>query len=115
MSSLFNILEEFTPPCSENPEMFFSVDFEHERPKYSREVYLHEVEAKKICSTCPVRINCLKNAIKNEELGIWGGTTEAERNQMVKKNRNPEEHVIRYPKPQTVEKNRKLAELELQK
>lgn len=37
-------------------------------------------EAKEICSTCPVRIQCLNYAIVNKErFGIWGGLTPHER------------------------------------
>ena len=32
-----------------------------------------------ICNSCPVRSICLETAIANKEIGIWGGTTEAER------------------------------------
>ena len=36
-----------------------------------------------ICNDCPVRILCANYAIKNnEEYGIWGGLTEAERKQL---------------------------------
>jgi WhiB family redox-sensing transcriptional regulator len=34
-------------------------------------------QAKKICSACPVRLECLTHAIVNKEAyGIWGGMTE---------------------------------------
>ena len=36
--------------------------------------------AKRICSDCPVRIECLVFALSNNErFGVWGGMTEAER------------------------------------
>ena len=36
--------------------------------------------AKKICQICPVRLNCLEEALSNpSEYGIWGGTSEEER------------------------------------
>jgi WhiB family redox-sensing transcriptional regulator len=34
---------------------------------------------KAICSRCPVQQECLDHAIENDEMGIWGGMTEAER------------------------------------
>ena len=41
-------------------------------------------EAKRICGTCPIESKCLAEAIKNnEEYGIWGGTTEKERKQLI--------------------------------
>jgi WhiB family redox-sensing transcriptional regulator len=39
-------------------------------------------QAKKICATCPVALQCLAQAIDGEEFGIWGGTTEVERRSM---------------------------------
>jgi DNA-binding protein WhiA len=42
-------------------------------------------EAKKICSTCSIINRCLEVAIANEEVGIWGGTTEQERHSINRK------------------------------
>jgi WhiB family redox-sensing transcriptional regulator len=42
-------------------------------------------QAKVICSTCIVRISCLNFAIDNEEKGVWGGTTEKERKEMIRR------------------------------
>lgn len=37
-------------------------------------------EAKRVCLTCPVRTPCLDWALRHyQDFGIWGGTTEAER------------------------------------
>lgn len=39
--------------------------------------------AKRICAKCPVRAKCLSFALQNSnEEGIWGGTTEEERDVM---------------------------------
>lgn len=36
--------------------------------------------AKKVCNTCPVQVECLTWALRNEEFyGIWGGTEHYER------------------------------------
>lgn len=36
-------------------------------------------EAKRLCATCPVRIQCLESALDNDERhGIWGGLSERE-------------------------------------
>jgi len=35
--------------------------------------------AKKVCSTCPVKNDCLMHGIIYGETGIWGGETEEER------------------------------------
>jgi hypothetical protein len=37
-------------------------------------------EAKAVCSSCVLVETCLNYAIKNDEWGIWGGTTMKERN-----------------------------------
>lgn len=37
-------------------------------------------EAKKVCTSCPVRAECLDHALEHEErFGIWGGLSERER------------------------------------
>ena len=40
-------------------------------------------EAKRICSDCPVRLECLEFALANDErFGIWGGMSERERRKL---------------------------------
>ena len=40
-------------------------------------------EAKKICSVCPVRAECLAYALAHDErFGIWGGLSERERRRL---------------------------------
>jgi WhiB family redox-sensing transcriptional regulator len=40
-------------------------------------------EAKKICSSCPVRAECLAYALAHDErFGIWGGLSERERRRL---------------------------------
>ncbi len=40
-------------------------------------------DAKKICSNCDVRQQCLEYALKNDErFGIWGGLSERERRKL---------------------------------
>lgn len=34
---------------------------------------------KTICRSCPVQAECLAYAVENDEMGIWGGTSETER------------------------------------
>lgn len=42
-------------------------------------------DAKKICSTCEVRAQCLEYALQNDErFGIWGGLSERERRKLRK-------------------------------
>lgn len=38
----------------------------------------------RVCFACPVRVPCLTWALRNKEHGIWGGTTEAQREQILK-------------------------------
>jgi WhiB family redox-sensing transcriptional regulator len=46
------------------------------------------VEAKEICSTCPVRTPCLEHALAvREKFGVWGGLTERERRRMLRQRR----------------------------
>ena len=40
-------------------------------------------EAKRICSGCPVKDECLEYALENDErFGIWGGLSERERRKL---------------------------------
>ena len=42
--------------------------------------------AKKVCRRCPVRGTCLSRALaQGQEAGIWGGTTEQERRQLLRR------------------------------
>lgn len=40
---------------------------------------LERAQALELCATCPVRDDCLDYAIRYDEVGIWGGTTDRER------------------------------------
>lgn len=45
--------------------------------------------AKVVCATCPVRTECLADALDNKvEYGVWGGMTERERRALLR--RRPE-------------------------
>lgn len=56
--------------------LFFGLD-DSETPVERR---IREDEAKRICSTCDVRSECLDYALQTKEpYGIWGGLTELER------------------------------------
>ena len=46
-------------------------------------------DAKKLCSGCPVRTECLAEALDNKmEWGVWGGMTERERRAILRKRPN---------------------------
>lgn len=38
--------------------------------------------AKRICQQCPVLEQCLAYALENQEKGIWGGTSEKQRQKL---------------------------------
>ena len=43
-------------------------------------------QAKTVCQNCPVRIECLADALDNRvEFGVWGGMTERERRSLLRK------------------------------
>ena len=45
--------------------------------------------AKAVCMTCPVRTECLADALDNRvEFGVWGGMTERERRSLLRRRNN---------------------------
>ncbi|MBA2279513.1 WhiB family transcriptional regulator [Candidatus Saccharibacteria bacterium] len=52
------------------------------------------LQAKAICETCVVRVECLENALENnEQYGIWGGKTEDERDELLRRQGHSERNV----------------------
>lgn len=39
-------------------------------------------QARLVCLSCPVRYECLQSALDHNEVGIWGGTTDAQRSEL---------------------------------
>jgi hypothetical protein len=80
--------EHGAPPCSESfPDAFFTEEKSESSVLRNGKItiktwarYDYEKEAKAICAECPYKARCLKFAIDNHEQGIWGGTTERQRN-----------------------------------
>lgn len=45
-------------------------------------------EAKKVCTECPVKVECLEYALKNKiNEGVWGGASERERRRIARQHR----------------------------
>jgi hypothetical protein len=71
--------EKGMPVCSEiDPELFFPQDVEGN----INASYYNERGAKEVCSSCVYKVDCLIFAFKNNEQGIWGGTTDGQRKQI---------------------------------
>ena len=60
--------------ADEDPELFFAPDGARGVAKEAR-----EEDAKAICARCPLVRPCLAHALTNAEWGVWGGTSEDER------------------------------------
>jgi WhiB family redox-sensing transcriptional regulator len=57
-----------------DPDLFFPVDA-------GESSLAQEARALAVCRTCPVTVDCLRFAMAHAERdGVWGGTTEGERN-----------------------------------
>lgn len=72
-----DFFEQGEPPCaSSDPDLFFP---DAEMPNAAMITRM----AKQVCSECPYVNECLEWALKaDERIGIWGGTTAAERRRM---------------------------------
>jgi WhiB family redox-sensing transcriptional regulator len=75
---------EGTPACSTvDPELFFPQ--EDQGSLVAK--YVNLSKAKAICSTCPLKNPCLEYALRNMEIGVWGGTTENQREELRRVNK----------------------------
>lgn len=65
----------------EDPELFYPIG--------TRDVSsVHTAQAKRVCARCPVKSECLSEALRDRiRYGIWGGKTEHEREQMIRRAR----------------------------
>jgi WhiB family transcriptional regulator, redox-sensing transcriptional regulator len=57
--------------CKGETELFFNEGFPN-----------LVADAKKFCNRCTVRRICLRFALVNDEIGVWGGTTTMERQRL---------------------------------
>lgn len=71
-----------------DPELFFSVDTEDAQGRIIGSSYPSIQQAKSVCGGCELKFDCLAYAVKTGVMGIWGGTTEAQRNSL-RRNRRP--------------------------
>ena len=64
--------------------LFFGPDGERQPEREIR-----ERKAKAVCAECPVRTECLADALDNRvEFGVWGGMTERERRALLRRRPN---------------------------
>ena len=79
--------EHGEPKCSVAPDIFFpaeKIKTVGSNSGVTGSYYTNEEEAKVLCKMCPYKEACLEFALANHQRGIWGGTTEHERNKMVR-------------------------------
>ncbi len=97
---------EANPPCSEvAPDMFFSVETEDANGKVISSTYPFENEAKAVCVSCPMRVQCLSVAVRDNVMGIWGGTTDGERRTIKRQRIEPSEYRVKF---KNVKKSRRF-------
>lgn len=61
--------------CQNDPDLFLPMDDERAGPLRNRRVAM----AKALCRRCPIRLNCEEEALNTHAVGVWGGTTDEER------------------------------------
>lgn len=78
-------INDGSPSCAQvDPELFFPQEVDLGTNKIVA-VYRDASAAKEICYSCPLIADCLEYALKSQEIGIWGGTTERQRDKMRKR------------------------------
>jgi WhiB family redox-sensing transcriptional regulator len=70
----------------EDPELFFPIG------STGRDYDKQVEDAKAVCSGCPVRIECLDWAYRTRADGIYGGTTEQERQAVRRRHNRKHQH-----------------------
>lgn len=64
--------------CAGRPDLFYHRDDDPKKLRRRR-----EEAAKRLCSGCPVKVECQRYAMENREpYGVWGGLTENERHRL---------------------------------
>lgn len=81
IASIFLELLAASPrvPCADDTGKFFADSQDEEEP-YDDE---HMAEAVAVCDGCPIKRECLLQALtNNEQFGVWGGMTPSQREQL---------------------------------
>lgn len=62
-------------PCEKYPHLFYPEDYPDPEQRHAA-----TKAAKALCHSCPIIEQCFEYALEtNQEFGIWGGTSPAER------------------------------------
>ncbi|GMQ94034.1 MAG: hypothetical protein BMS9Abin12_1516 [Acidimicrobiia bacterium] len=79
----FNIFD--VPILDERPWAVFAACKDEKSMTFFPQSKEEEMKALAICRICPVREDCLDNALEtNERYGVWGATTEKERRKLAR-------------------------------
>lgn len=62
-----------------------SLFYSHDGAEPREQRVVRELSAKRVCMSCPVREDCLRDALSHHEpFGIWGGLNENERRALLR-------------------------------
>ncbi|MGW0698557.1 WhiB family transcriptional regulator [Streptomyces sp. NPDC002867] len=77
---------EYAACRNEDPDLFFPIGT-------GAPALVQAEAAKQVCARCPVREQCLKWALENnQESGVWGGLNEDERRSLKRRSRRRDRH-----------------------
>jgi WhiB family transcriptional regulator, redox-sensing transcriptional regulator len=84
-----NFSEFGVPLCAQtDPEIFFPRENYDHNGNVVSAVYENLSAAKGLCAQCPYKLACFEYSMKTPYImGIWGGTTEADRRNAHRRNR----------------------------
>ena len=75
-------------PCAPGPHATPREIRDHADKWFAQGVYATPAYAKQLCAGCPVSALCLDKAMRDREEGIWGGTTDVQRETIRRRNRD---------------------------
>lgn len=64
--------------CQNDPDLFLPADDERAGPQRNYRV----ATAKAVCGQCPIRQDCAEEALSTHAVGVWGATTDEEREEI---------------------------------